>query len=388
MLVYLYSDRNYELAGFDAKYEIMDCPYNCTGRGTCTNGWCDCLSIYHGVGCEKEKCPNGCNADANQGECDPSGRCKCRNGFVGENCSMSRNDGRGNNTWYLLASETAGFQGRTSHAGVFIESLESIWIFGGYTLNEVLDELILFNMSSNHWETVEKSTPWPAGRYLHAMVAVKGGFAMYGGQLDTSELSDELWYFDIPKMSWNLVRPSPEAHRLPKLASHSLTLGKEWIYLFGGKTEDGFFSGDMFRIRAQNLSDSQRIFIKGGQIASRQLAGHSTVYHKQTNTLLVFGGHRTNTAQFSKLRNDLHIFHIDNSFWSLVSEDQKEKNLPSQRAYHSAVIIGDYMVIYGGNTQLHDGYDLCYDAAIYFYHLGCYKWMNSQHFVKKFPGKC
>eukprot|EP00057_Strongylocentrotus_purpuratus_P028165 XP_011682639.1 PREDICTED: putative protein tag-53 [Strongylocentrotus purpuratus] len=74
MLIYMYSDRNYNLLGFDATYTIEDCPYGCSGHGTCVDHSCVCNSGYHGDGCERLSCPYECGSEWNQGVCQQSVR--------------------------------------------------------------------------------------------------------------------------------------------------------------------------------------------------------------------------------------------------------------------------------------------------------------------------
>ena len=44
------------------------------------------------------------------------------------------------------------------------------------------------------------------------------------------------------------------------------------------------------------------ITIKGGHSTGYTVAGHSTVYHSDSRSLIVLGGHRANNARFSKHR--------------------------------------------------------------------------------------
>ena len=135
MLVYFYSDRNYVLTGFQATYTVTECPYNCSGHGSCNPAThqCTCGSGYKGVGCEVEYCPDMCGIVDSLGVCHTSQQhCECSQGNTGYSCSLSLYDTEeGQSTWHSLSPENTGFSGRAGHAGCFIEQTNSMYIFGG-----------------------------------------------------------------------------------------------------------------------------------------------------------------------------------------------------------------------------------------------------------------
>ena len=97
LLILLYSDTNYVLAGFEAKYSVFDCPHNCSDQGQCVAGKCFCFPKFSGPDCSLPLCPNKCGQNAGWGECkkDKTGRdkCFCKEGFVGDDCSLNEKVG-------------------------------------------------------------------------------------------------------------------------------------------------------------------------------------------------------------------------------------------------------------------------------------------------------
>jgi Kelch motif len=72
---------------------------------------------------------------------------------------------------------------------------------------------------------------------------------MHGGQLADGRLSDELWLYEAADGRWSR-HGSACGQRPPALARHSLTLGHhDSLYLFGGQTNDGHFSNQLWRLR-------------------------------------------------------------------------------------------------------------------------------------------
>ena len=380
MLIYLFSDRNYNREGFKVRYTIQDCPLNCSGNGHCVDHTCVCDTQFRGRGCEMEICPDDCGA---HGFCDMAGDgvhgCRCDPGYSGYLCNISLNNANGNEYWYTLAPAGSGFESRSAHAGAFLSHTNCLYIFGGFTLNFILKDLKKFCFEENRWENLTQTDPWPDGRYEHAIVAYKYGFFMFGGVLENG-YSNELWYYNATSETWRLCAENSSV--VPrKLSGHTLTLVEEDLYLFGGKTEDGSFWSNIYKINAEEPSDWVEIIPYGGKSSERRLVGHSAVYHKESRSLLIFGGYtHQDQPRFGTHTDAIHAFHIDNKIWSYI-QPEKQNGTPSQRSFHSAAIMGNYMVIYGGNTHIHHDNELCYDYQIYLYHLGCHSWVRVSYLM-------
>ena len=375
MLIYLFSDRNYQREGFQVKYTIQDCPLNCSGNGHCIDHVCICDTRFSGRACEMEICPGECGAHGNCDNSDNVRRCRCDPGYSGYLCNISLNDAAGSEQWYTLAPAGSGFEARSAHAGAFLSHTNCLYIFGGFTLNNILNDLMKFCFDENHWEKITQMEPWPDGCYEHAIVAYKDGFYMFGGVSDNGTYSNELWYYNASSVSWRLCAENSTVQPR-KLSGHTLTLVEDELYVFGGKSEDGSFWSDIYKIRADDPSNWTEIIPYVGKSSARRLVGHSTVYHKESRSLLIYGGysHSQDQPRFGTHTDKIHAFHIDNQVWSQIQPNKD--GTPSQRSFHSALIMGNYMVLYGGNTHIHHDNELCYDYEMYLYHLGCHSWVR------------
>jgi len=392
MLVYFFSDRNYVRAGFYAHYSISACRQNCSGHGECLSDVhrCRCFPGYIGAACEQPLCAEAC--DRHGGRCSEEDfSCVCPAGHVGYDCGLSVDpyDDSNVSTWsQVLQLNPATYTPRAGHASVAVN--DCLYVFGGTTLNDLLNNLLVFCVSApSSWQTVARSEPWPAPRYGHAMCAVDMRIFLYGGVLSDGNSSSELWEFDIPVGRWKMINTSSSVHP-PALSGHTLTpVDAKWLYVVGGRTSDGECVSDVHVAGISTGVDDvrwQRVRSRGGREARHRLVGHTTVFHNESRSLLVFGGFSPESARFPRRLALLLSFHVDARRWLSLSYDSTLPSVPRERAYHTAVIVGNYMMIHGGQVHVHHEDETCYDSQIYVYHLFCHVWVDFISLVDKLNG--
>lgn len=243
-------------------------------------------------------------------------------------------------------------------------------------------------MLENMWESIIKPdrrsiNEWPLPRSGHAADVYEDGFFIFGGLLNDGLHSNELWFFNTTSLTWTLCANKSDV--VPeKVTDHTLTTAEGYLYVFGGKNEERILIDSIYRIDAKVPEQWEKVYVKGGNYPRKQLAGHSTVYHKHSRSLIVFGGYIQSSALFSDRSREIYAFHTDDFFWSHLHNDNwSNYSMPKHRAFHTAVIMGNYMVVYGGNTHYHQTYEICYSQEIFFYHLGCHVWINNTYFIGK-----
>lgn len=222
----------------------------------------------------------------------------------------------------------------------------------------------------------------PLPRYGHAICKINDTFLIYGGKLADGSVSNELWMFNISSSQWSL-RATNSSLTPPKLTRHSLTHVdfNDHIYLFGGSQSDGEFSSQLFRIKI-DMSDVgnehwEIVQPRGGKSFDYRIIAHTTVFHASTKSLIIYGGIIAGIARFSKLSDRMFSFDLIDVHWSEIFYPKKTL-VPRERAFHTAVLSGDYMIIFGGYSHRHNKEEICYDNQIYLYNVKCHLWVNQE----------
>lgn len=439
MLILFFSDTNYVLEGFKAIYSITNCPKNCSNHGLCVEHSCLCTGNWIGLDCGVKACD--CGDEENRGHCNKD-RCECSKTWSGQSCSLQKINPE-QSQWHWMTNLTNSFTRRASFTAIYHEKTDAVFIFGGYDLNNVLESLEIFRFNTSRWEdddgnelkhndemypkefliskdlskqpdildqfwfkaallthaeVLTTSTEHPRGnaskiekikplaRYGHAIAAcnMEDSFVIFGGKLSSGNLSNELWLYNISSKQW-LLRAKKSKLKPPKLTRHTLTYvgSNKHIYIFGGSLESGEFSSRMFRIRIEPNEDEQweEVFPRGGKTFDFRICCHTTNYHEDSNSLIIYGGIIANVARLSKLSDRIFSFAIRDQHFTEIFYPKtvlREMNIPRERAFHSATISGNYLIIFGGYLHRHNKEEICYDNQMYLYHLGCHVWINTE----------
>lgn len=385
MLIYLFSDRNYNLKGFIANYSIQDCPNLCYNRGKCVNHICVCDTGFTGEACESHICPDSCHS---HGQCDLNG-CHCDKRYIGDSCNFTVDGDRYDNRWYNLSHSSQNFTARFGHSGSYIKNVNCIYVYGGFNLNHVLDDIVIYCLDNSTWDIAIKTNPWPLGRKNHATATVANGFFILGGVLVDGSFSNDLWFYNVSSRIWT-EKAKNSSVRPERMMDHTLTFADGWLYLIGGKTEQGLFSSNIYRIDIKECETWEKLRVSGDSRHSRMLSAHTAVFHSVVNTIIIYGGYQSSYSKYVELSDKIYAFSIRFHVWSEINNRQVEKqrydrihnHVPGKRAHHTSVIIGNYMVVYGGNIHIHEDIETCYDNGTYLYHFGCHQWVTHPLFLE------
>lgn len=378
MLILLFSDANAVQQGFEAEFFVFACPENCNGRGKCQSelGVCTCDEHYSGPSCDHQTClANQCSG---HGTCTLDSEiysCHCNEGYYGDICNIpdvsNPSDTSNLLHWKLLTSSR--FSPRANHNMVYVNEVNKIFIFNGNDLNNISNDFFNFDIRSNKWTVIPGGNPNP--RYGAAADELSFGFIYYGGWKSSENLmiSNELHMYNDVFLQWLQPKPMCEPSRCsnpPGLVYHTLTtIDDATIYVIGGITEKFLFNEFLYKY---NIRDNVWIkIVPKNYIGMNSLRfGHTTVYDKSLNCMIVFGGFVPQTLRLSFVDDSLLMFDLTREIWLHVKSSNSDLS-PVGRAFHSASFINDHnvMVVYGGTVDVKttNSNESCITDAIWLY---------------------
>ena len=139
------------------------------------------------------------------------------------------------------------------------------------------------------------------------MLNDENSFVIFGGLTQVvGKISNKLWHYSISEEKWTL-KAKKSIIQPPGLSKHTLTLAGDYLYLFGGSLSHGEFSNKMYRIGSKNLTDWELIQPEGN-MANLYITAHSMVFYEEQQTLILFGGLKTDVGRFAKLSGNITVW--------------------------------------------------------------------------------
>ncbi|EDV26151.1 uncharacterized protein TRIADDRAFT_55971 [Trichoplax adhaerens] len=387
MLIVLVSQSSMQGLGFSSKYTITPCPNNCSNRGNCISGICQCQNGWLGRACDIRSCPNDCLKNQNYGYCDAKEqRCICDAGVIGRNCSL-RLDTADNSEDSWIGATLDLENPRAGHAGIYVRKSQTVWVFGGFSLaNGTIDSLCKYSLLTNAWTTVTLESPRPAGRRFHTIANFNDHLLMFGGELSNGELTNELWLFNTTSEHWSLLTIKNSEAPEP-MASHTATLVENKLVIIGGRRVDGNIANpNAYMLDLSHGLDKAKWFLfytLGDPYGAKRLIGHTTVYYKPMKSLIIFGGWKLNYKSVGSMQNTIYALHFQSGLWTKIEDkDVAPLTASPPMAYHTTTLVHNYLLIYGGSPKFSNTDQKCINDKLYIFHLDCHQWVKTSLFTK------
>jgi hypothetical protein len=180
----------------------------------------------------------------------------------------------------------------------------------------------------------------PPGQALRAHTGtLVGDKIWFIGGVDARSCWRGVAYFDTESLQWTTIEPYGET--LPPIRAHTTTLVGDQLYLFGGG--DGpTYSNDVwvFDTITHRWSRPQIISHRGQLPPPRR--AHTTVLYR--NYLVVFGGGNGQAAL-----NDVWALDVSDPNRLSWHEWRAHGDVPHKKGYHTANLVGEKMIVYGGS---------------------------------------
>ncbi|XP_043963801.1 host cell factor 2 [Gambusia affinis] len=254
--------------------------------------------------------------------------------------------------WRKVHSVT-GVVPRSRHGHRAAAIRELIIVFGGG--NEgIAEDLHVYNTVSKQWFLPAVRGDIPPGCAAHGFVCEGTRILVFGGMVEYGKYTNSLYELQASRWLWKKLKPrAPRNGSLPcPRIGHSFTLAGGKCYLFGGLANDSEdpngnvprYLGDFYELELQPLTGARGWNVpdtKGGGPSARE--SHTCVAYASLGSpkLYVFGG-----MQGCRL-NDLWQLDLDSMVWSTP---QTSGSTPLPRSLHSANVVGNRMLVFGGWT--------------------------------------
>ncbi|XP_022255554.1 host cell factor 1-like [Limulus polyphemus] len=244
---------------------------------------------------------------------------------------------------------------RHGHRAVSIKDL--MIVFGGG--NEgIVDELHVYNTSTNQWFVPPVKGDIPPGCAAYGFVCDSTRLLVFGGMVEYGKYSNELYELQASRWEWKRLKPRPPKNGSPPCPrlGHSFTLIGSKVYLFGGLANDSDdpknniprYLNDLCTLELKPYSsvmtwDIPQVY---GQPPPPRESHTAVGYYSFDNKrprLIIYGG-------MSGCRlGDLWQLEIDTMQWH---KPLVHGIPPLPRSLHSATLIGTRMFVFGGWVPL------------------------------------
>eukprot|EP01135_Chromosphaera_perkinsii_P005280 Nk52_evm6s331 gene=Nk52_evmTU6s331 len=400
--VFFFSDRSVQRDGFNISYRADPCPGNCNGNGVCggvgganNDRRCVCDASWTGEDCSIQRCPvvstqaGVCGGSLGYGSCSGTvNKCICAAGRAGNGCQYNVKDG------YFAQKFLDNIAGSVSThipirgrawqslvMNVDAASLKSVpkffYVFGGYAgdasngFGELVQitELAQPNRFDYSWKILYSasvsSLSGPGPRWRHTAVMYGDNVMYIFGGTDGKNTLGELWTYTPLNNQWNRLADSP----IP-VQGHTANVVDDTMVIIHGYNEE---RGETTAVQIYDFGNNTwtefepQALGMGSPLGS---IGHTSTYVAELRQIVVIGGGSMSSRGFST-RNS-YAYNVDKRTWNSLSGE-----IPFAIVYHSAVLIGDVIVVFGGNTDNVDGVGSCFSNKVFLYNFHCDSWKTA-----------
>ncbi|KAG6557028.1 hypothetical protein Mapa_000953 [Marchantia paleacea] len=252
--------------------------------------------------------------------------------------------GQGRDQWFSPEIKGRRPAARYQHSAAVVGN--KVFVIGGNHNGRYLNDVQVLDLSTMKWSKVEQkamSSSPPANQATfppcagHSLVQLDGKLLMVAGH--SKELSESVTVrsFDTTSLQWSNL----ESYGQAPVARGGQTVTKVGnnLVMFGGEDSKRRLYNDLNILDLETMTWDA---IDAGGTPPSPRSDHAATVHED-RYLFVFGG-----GSHSSCFNDLHVLDLESMEWS---KPQQQGSVPSARAGHAAVTIGDSWYIIGGGDN-------------------------------------
>ncbi|KAI3448602.1 hypothetical protein Pfo_005267 [Paulownia fortunei] len=217
---------------------------------------------------------------------------------------------------------------------------DKMYIFGGNHNGRYLNDLQVLNMRSWTWSKVEvqagtggMATPC-AG---HSLIPWDGKLLSVAGHTKDPSETLQVKVFDLQTCTWSTLKTygKPPVSR----GGQSVTLVGMTLVIFGGQDAKRSLLNDLHILDLESMTwdEMDTVGVPPSPRSDHAAAVHADRY------LLIFGG-----GSHATCFNDLHVLDLQTMEWSRPTQ---QGEIPSPRAGHAGVTVGENWFIVGGGDN-------------------------------------
>uniref|UniRef100_A0A7C8Z2X7 ACB domain-containing protein n=1 Tax=Opuntia streptacantha TaxID=393608 RepID=A0A7C8Z2X7_OPUST len=224
---------------------------------------------------------------------------------------------------------------------------DKMYVYGGNHNGRYLSDLQVLDLKTWAWSRVEvkagvqteesESSVLPIPCAGHALIPWGNKLLSVAGHTkDTSE-TIQVRLFDLKTSTWSILKTygKPPVSR----GGHSVTLVGSSLVIFGGQNAKRTLLNDLHLLDLETMTWDE--FDAVGVPPSPR-SDHAAAVHAE-RYLLIFGG-----GSHATCFNDLHVLDLQAMEWSRPTQ---QGDIPSPRAGHAGVTIGENWFIVGGGDN-------------------------------------
>ena len=241
---------------------------------------------------------------------------------------------------------------RHGHTAVSVG--DKMLVFGGVEgwVGSGKNDLWEYSTKKNTWKQLEPRGRLPAGRYGHTAVSVGDKMLVCGGQKSDGKIATDLWEYSMKRNTWKQLKDLSFAHFLENGGfRHTAVLAGDKMLVYGGT------NGRKFSQFMSEYSMKQGVLKTNYDFNAPKRYKHTAV--SIGDNMLVFGGETVEGGEQRVLKGDLWKYSIKQNtrhLWWKKSRPSRWKKLtstggPSARSRHTAVSVGDKMLVFGGQES-------------------------------------
>ncbi|KAL0052870.1 hypothetical protein WJX82_009025 [Trebouxia sp. C0006] len=230
------------------------------------------------------------------------------------------------------------------------------FIFGGYTENEAkqraaTNDAWIFSLQQGSWSQPNMgSSQLPQARIASQAVCVGDYIWLIGGwdpgsKGDGGEILNDIWRLDLNTWTWSETSvQGEEGVSLQPISRFQAAAVGNLVYIHTHRSLNDILVLDVANPDSPKL---KQVPVSGNQGATPSARGLHTVT-AVGNKLYLFGG----ASQKGQMQNDLWVLDLSTMQWTQL---HPKGEAPHIRCSHTAVLVGQDIVFFGGSYYREDG---------------------------------